>query len=261
MSMSKSTDDTATIEPMTACARPLPPAPPAAGSVDQGALDRWLVELAGSFVGHDKAVARSPLKTHDGKVLVAGGEVVRSIAGERLATSESVLQLYKRLRAPSRFALVTVEGAEENTVRTHVAASAGQSTFLASASKLVKGERANQFQLARLPFRTMRGLHQFAKHSAQWLSNGTHGAGLRLGAVRPGWLYHVLGLRSGDLVRTVNDVPYGSAGQLQRALYTASLAASADQVSVELTRDGRHVAINYQFVGPSYRSPTKQRCP
>jgi|GEM_PF-5846998 len=243
----------AAMKPVKVCTPP-PPTKPDIRAVSQTTLDDWLMELAKSFAGYDKAVALSDLASADGRVLIHRGDVIQSFAGRQLATVADVVDAYTRLVAPTSFEVSVLRKKQENIVRVPLGYAHGQQAFHQYAAGLVVAKHGDELELNRLRFRALRAYGKLARHSAQWRRNGTRGAGLQIIGVRPEWLYDALGLRDNDVLRTVDGVSYGSGGQLVRALFTASLAASNDVVTLELTRDGRHLTRRYHFVGPSYRA-------
>ena len=66
------------------------------------------------------------------------------------------------------------------------------------------------------------------------------GEGFRIYAIQQGSAFAALGLQSGDLVRAINGSELGSADRILDII-----ALSTTQVSVDVTRDGRPIILNY----------------
>lgn len=258
----------AALQPPRDCDPPPVVSQPDAIAVPQTVFDDWLIELAKSFSGYDKAVALTDLKRANGQVLIHRGDVIQTFAGRELATRADVVAAYTRLVAPTTFEVSLLRTKtikrrwhkpkhiqEEHVVRIPVGLVHGQEAFHQYAAKLVVGRKGDELQLDRLRFRALRSYDGLTRRSAQWRRNTPRGAGLQIVGVRPEWLYDALGLHENDLLRSVDNVSYGSGGQLVRALFTASLSASPDSVELQLTRNGRPLTRHYRFVGPSYRQP------
>ncbi len=75
-------------------------------------------------------------------------------------------------------------------------------------------------------------------------SKGGKADGYRLGRVRPAGIFAKLGLRSGDVVNTINNVPITSPDKLL-SLYTK--LPSANHMTIGITRYGKPVSIDYSI--------------
>jgi general secretion pathway protein C len=73
---------------------------------------------------------------------------------------------------------------------------------------------------------------------------GGEGAGLRLGRVRRGTLLDLIGLRTGDVVRAINGFDLADP---QRALEAYGRLRTADDLKLELQREGKPVHIDYRI--------------
>jgi general secretion pathway protein C len=73
------------------------------------------------------------------------------------------------------------------------------------------------------------------------MRQGEDVVGMQLGRIRAGTLLHELGLRNGDVLRTINGFDFSSPEQ---ALHAYGRLRLADRLTLELQREGRATTID-----------------
>ncbi|MEW6330106.1 MAG: type II secretion system protein N [Pseudomonadota bacterium] len=107
--------------------------------------------------------------------------------------------------------------------------------------EIVRETGANQYMVAREQLAAQMRTPDFLKQATLVPSSG---GGFLVRQIQPGSLYEKLGMRAGDVIKSVNGQPINSA---EDAIRLYQQMPSISSVQMEITRGGRSESLYYQF--------------
>ena len=106
---------------------------------------------------------------------------------------------------------------------------------------IVRETGANQYTVARDQLAAQIRTPEFLKQATLVPSSG---GGFLVRQIQPGSLYEKLGVRAGDVIKSVNGQPINTA---EDAIKLYQQMSSISSVQMEITRGGKSESLNYQF--------------
>lgn len=183
----------------------------------------------------------------------AGGYALISVNGQsqepfavgQTITDSAVLQaVYPDrvvIRRNGTLESLLLEGADNSQAPPEVAMpAAGQAAGLSS-GEIVRETGANQYTVAREQLAAQMRTPDFLKQATLVPSSG---GGFLVRQIQPGSLYQKLGMRAGDVIKSVNGQPINTADDAIRLYQQMS---SLSSVQMEITRGGKSESLYYQF--------------
>jgi general secretion pathway protein C len=107
--------------------------------------------------------------------------------------------------------------------------------------EIVRETGANQYTVARDQLAAQMRTPEFLKQATLVPSSG---GGFLVRQIQPGSLYEKLGVRAGDVIKSVNGQPINTA---EDAIKLYQQMSSISSVQMEITRGGKSESLNYQF--------------
>jgi general secretion pathway protein C len=183
----------------------------------------------------------------------AGGYALISVNGQpqepfavgQTITESAVLQaVYPDrvvIRRNGALESLLLEGADNSQPPLEVAMPAASQTAGVSSSDIVRETGANQFTVARDQLAAQMRTPDFLKQATLVPSSG---GGFLVRQIQPGSLYEKLGMRAGDVIKSVNGQPINTA---EDAIKLYQQMSSISSVQMEITRGGKSESLYYQF--------------
>ena len=160
---------------------------------------------------------------------VTGGAVLQAVYSDRV-----VIQHNAALES------LLLEGADNSQQPQDMATPAGNRTASIS-TDIVRETGMNHYMVARDQLAAQMRTPEFLKQATLIPSSG---GGFLVRQTQPGSLYEKLGLRAGDVIKSVNGQPINTA---EDAIRLYQQMSSISSVQMEVTRGGRSEALYYQF--------------
>jgi general secretion pathway protein C len=110
-----------------------------------------------------------------------------------------------------------------------------------TAGEIVRETGANQYTVARDQLAAQMRTPEFLKQATLVPSSG---GGFLVRQIQPGSLYEKLGVRAGDVIKSVNGQPINTA---EDAIKLYQQMSSISSVQMEITRGGKSESLHYQF--------------
>jgi general secretion pathway protein C len=110
-----------------------------------------------------------------------------------------------------------------------------------TAGEIVRETGANQYTVARDQLAAQMRTPEFLKQATLVPSSG---GGFLVRQIQPGSLYEKLGVRAGDVIKSVNGQPINTA---EDAIKLYQQMSSISSVQMEITRGGKNESLHYQF--------------
>jgi general secretion pathway protein C len=177
-------------------------------------------------------------------LISANGQPQESFAVGQTITDSAVLQaVYPDrvvIRRNGALESLLLEGADNSQPLAEVAMPAINQTAGVSGA-IVRETGANQYMVARDQLAAQMRTPEFLKQATLVPSSG---GGFLVRQIQPGSLYEKLGVRAGDVIKSVNGQPINTA---EDAIRLYQQMSSISSVQMEITRGGKNESLNYQF--------------
>ncbi len=160
---------------------------------------------------------------------VTGGAVLQAVYSDRV-----VIQRNGALES------LLLEGADNSQPPQDMAIPAANGTA-STATDIVQETGSNHYMVARDQLTAQIRTPEFLKQAALAPSSG---GGFLVRQIQPNSLYQKLGLRSGDVIKSVNGQPINTA---EDAMKFYQQLSSINSVQLEIARGGKSEALYYQF--------------
>jgi general secretion pathway protein C len=177
-------------------------------------------------------------------LISVNGQPQESFAVGQTITDSAVLQaVYPDrvvIRRNGALESLLLEGADNSQPLAEVAMPAINQTAGVSGA-IVRETGANQYMVARDQLAAQMRTPEFLKQATLVPSSG---GGFLVRQIQPGSLYEKLGVRAGDVIKSVNGQPINTA---EDAIRLYQQMSSISSVQMEITRGGKNESLNYQF--------------
>jgi general secretion pathway protein C len=177
-------------------------------------------------------------------LISANGQPQESFAVGQTITDSAVLQaVYPDrvvIRRNGALESLLLEGADNSQPLAEAAMPPVERTAGVSGA-IVRETGANQYTVARDQLAAQMRTPEFLKQATLVPSSG---GGFLVRQIQPGSLYEKLGVRAGDVIKSVNGQPLNTA---EDAIRLYQQMSSISSVQMEITRGGKSESLNYQF--------------
>lgn len=176
-------------------------------------------------------------------IKIDGAEEEPVVIGQEITAGARLHAVY-----PDR-AVLTRGGAYESLILKESAAALAPGSIVSSAprandfSNVVRGS-GNQFTVNR---QSMVQQMQRPEFLSQALIVPNAGGGFLVREVQPGSIYEKLGVRVGDVIRSVNGQPVNNMDDVMKMYQQLGGLQASGSVAIEVTRAGRSENLNYQL--------------
>jgi general secretion pathway protein C len=160
---------------------------------------------------------------------ITGGAVLQAVYPDRVV-----------IRRNGALESLLLEGADNTPMPQEVAMPAMNRTAGVS-GEIVRETGGNQYTVARDQLAAQMRTPDFLKQATLVPSSG---GGFLVRQIQPGSLYEKLGMRAGDIIKSVNGQPINSA---EDAIRLYQQMPSISSVQMEITRGGKSESLYYQF--------------
>ncbi|MHB1140902.1 MAG: type II secretion system protein N [Sulfuricaulis sp.] len=178
-------------------------------------------------------------------LISANGQPQEPFAVGQTITESAVLQaVYPDrvvIRRNGALESLLLEGADNSQPPLEVAMPAVSQTAGVSSGEVVRETGANQYTVARDQLAAQMRTPDFLKQATLVPSSG---GGFLVRQIQPGSLYEKLGMRAGDVIKSVNGQPINTA---EDAIRLYQQMSSISSVQMEITRGGKNESLYYQF--------------
>jgi general secretion pathway protein C len=178
-------------------------------------------------------------------LISANGQPQEPFAVGQTITENAVLQaVYPDrvvIRRNGALESLLLEGADNSPAPPEVAMPAVNQTAGVSSGEIVRETGANQYMVARDQLAAQMRTPDFLKQATVVPSSG---GGFLVRRIQPGSLYEKLGMRAGDIIKSVNGQPINTA---EDAIRLYQQMSSISSVQMEIMRGGKSESIYYQF--------------
>lgn len=161
---------------------------------------------------------------------ITGGAVLQAVYSDRVVIGRN-----------GALESLLLEGADNSQPPLDMTMPAANRSTGVSTGEVVRETGANQYTVARDQLAAQMRTPDFLKQATLAPSSG---GGFLVRQIQPNSLYEKLGLRAGDVIKSVNGQPINTAEDAIR-LYQQMSSISA--VQMEITRGGKSEALYYQF--------------
>jgi general secretion pathway protein C len=177
-------------------------------------------------------------------LISANGQPQEPFAVGQTITGSAVLQaVYPDrvvIRRNGALESLLLEGADNSQMPPEVAMSA-VNRMAGVSGEVVRETGANQYMVERDQLVAQMRTPDFLKQATLVPSSG---GGFLVRQIQPGSLYEKLGVRAGDVIKSVNGQPINTA---EDAIKLYQQMSSISSVQMEITRGGKSESLNYQF--------------
>jgi general secretion pathway protein C len=160
---------------------------------------------------------------------ITGGAVLQAVYPDRVV-----------IRRNGALESLLLEGADNSQAPPEVAMPA-VSRAAGVSGEIVRETGANQYTVARDQLAAQIRTPDFLKQATLVPSSG---GGFLVRQIQPGSLYEKLGMRAGDVIKSVNGQPINTA---EDAIRLYQQMSSINAVQMEITRGGKSESLYYQF--------------
>lgn len=178
-------------------------------------------------------------------LISANGQPQEPFAVGQTITESAVLQaVYPDrvvIRRNGALESLLLEGADNSQPPLDVAMFDVSQTGGVSSGEVVRETGANQYTVARDQLAAQMRTPDFLKQATLVPSRG---GGFLVRQIQPGSLYEKLGMRAGDIIKSVNGQPINTA---EDAIRLYQQMSSISSVQMEITRGGKSESLYYQF--------------